>query len=140
MKNSDPRPENTPHLRLSTEWIERSIESAGGAGSSAGYHLFKGWLPAYPETTGYLIPTLLEVSKRTGEKRFNAAAKSLARWLVSIQRSDGSFPGGLEKNEGPYVFDTGQILLGLLAIQSETQDEDHHENIEMAYRWICGVL
>jgi len=60
---------------------------------------------AYPEVAGYLVPTLLQY-------RDMGLALRLIKWLLSIQRADGSYtsPDGI-----PYVFDTGQVLRGLLA-------------------------
>lgn len=60
---------------------------------------------AYPGITGCTIPTLLTY----GEKKY---AKRLIEWLLCIQRSDGSFtdPEGI-----PYIFDTGQVLRGLIS-------------------------
>jgi len=60
---------------------------------------------AYPEVSGYLVPTLL----RYGEREL---ARRLIRWLLCIQRADGSYtsPDGV-----PHIFDTGQVLRGLLA-------------------------
>ncbi len=60
---------------------------------------------AYPEVTGYLIPTLLQYGERE-------LADRLTRWLLCAQRADGSFtsPDGV-----PHIFDTGQVLRGLLA-------------------------
>jgi malonyl-CoA O-methyltransferase len=62
---------------------------------------------AYPEVTGYYIPTLLVHGQV-------ARATEYAKWLLSIQNADGSWsaPG----NGQPYVFDTGQILKGMVAI------------------------
>jgi ubiquinone/menaquinone biosynthesis C-methylase UbiE len=61
---------------------------------------------AYPEVSGYLVPTLLACGER-------ALAARTVRWLIAIQRGDGSFAG---PDDGqPYVFDTGQALRGLLA-------------------------
>jgi malonyl-CoA O-methyltransferase len=61
----------------------------------------------YPEVTGYWVPTLLSY----GERQY---AARLAQWLVSVQNADGSFSGH-NPADGVYVFDTGQILRGLLA-------------------------
>jgi malonyl-CoA O-methyltransferase len=60
---------------------------------------------AYPEVTGYLVPTLLACGERE-------LAARLVGWLVRIQQPDGAYtsPDGV-----PYVFDTGQALRGLLA-------------------------
>jgi malonyl-CoA O-methyltransferase len=62
---------------------------------------------AYPEVTGYYIPTLLNC----GEPE---RALGYARWLLAIQNADGSWSDPLGK--AAYTFDTGQILKGLVAI------------------------
>ena len=61
---------------------------------------------SYPEVTGYLVPTLLAYGERE-------LAAELTDWLLCIQRGDGSFT---DPDEGrSYIFDTGQVLRGLLA-------------------------
>ena len=62
---------------------------------------------AYPEVTGYLIPTLLQFNEIEMAARWS-------RWLVSVQNQDGSWsdPSG----RTPYTFDTGQVLKGLIAV------------------------
>ncbi|MCI8464444.1 MAG: methyltransferase domain-containing protein [Lachnospiraceae bacterium] len=62
----------------------------------------------YPEVTGYYIPTLLRWGYRD-------MALSYAKWLCSIQKEDGSWYD--TDNTAPYVFDTAQILKGLVAIR-----------------------
>jgi malonyl-CoA O-methyltransferase len=74
---------------------------------SAGVRVFAGAANTYPEVTGYLIPSLLDWGERD-------LATQYARWLMSIQNSDGSWSDSAGK--APYTFDTGQILKGLLAI------------------------
>ncbi len=82
------------------DWIRRHESPGGGVFVDSSYH------EGYPEVTGYLVPTLL----RYGEREL---ASRLVRWLVCIQRDDGAFT---DPNEGlPNVFDTGQVLRGLLA-------------------------
>ncbi len=62
---------------------------------------------AYPEVSGYLVPTLLDYGERE-------LAARLVRWLISVQRGNGSFS---EPWHGvPYVFDTAQALRGLLGM------------------------
>src|SRR5439155_408815 len=60
-----------PHLLAALEWLERAQDATGAGGFARGYSLawspyFKsrGWQPAYPETTGYIIPTLYEAARR----------------------------------------------------------------------------
>ena len=61
----------------------------------------------YPEVTGYIIPTLIECGERE-------LAVELGHWLLSIQAENGAFRG---PDDGAcYVFDTGQIVRGFLAL------------------------
>ena len=61
---------------------------------------------AYPEVTGYIVPTLLDYGSRD-------LAARLVQWLVRVQQEDGAFT---DPDWGkPYLFDTGQALRGLLA-------------------------
>lgn len=64
---------------------------------------------AYPEVTGYYIPTLI----RWGYKEL---AISYAKWLCSIQHEDGAWYD--TEGENPYIFDSAQILKGLLAVRN----------------------
>lgn len=89
----------TPAPRRVLEWI-RSCENPTG-----GIRVHSGQAHAYPEVTGYLVPTLLTYGEQD-------LATRLIRWLLCIQRADGAYtsPDGR-----PYPFDTGQVLRGLLA-------------------------
>src|SRR5260221_5951217 len=82
-------------------WIRACELPSGGIRMHYGHHR------PYPEVTGYWIPTLLSY----GERQY---AARLAQWLVAVQNADGSFSGH-NPADGVYVFDTGQILRGLLA-------------------------
>lgn len=81
------------------QWLKDNEHPEGGIRAWSGHK-------AYPEVSGYLIPTLLDY----GEKEL---AKRIADWLVSIQHKDGSFDGldGI-----PRTFDTGAIMEGLYRI------------------------
>lgn len=82
--------------------INNSIKGEGIINNSQYYK-------SYPEVTGYYIPTLL----RWG---FRGLAVTYADWLCSIQHEDGAWYDTEDKE--PYVFDTAQILKGLVAIYS----------------------
>ena len=50
-------------LNAAIDWIRWAHTAAGDGGISKGYDLWrKRWMPAYPETTGYTIPTLLNAA------------------------------------------------------------------------------
>jgi malonyl-CoA O-methyltransferase len=71
----------------------------------------------YPEVTGYYIPTLLQ----WGEADL---AKSYAAYLCSTQGKDGAWYDF--EGRTPYVFDTGQILKGLVAVYPSMPEVKDH--------------
>ncbi len=81
------------------DWVRSQENPAGGI------RVHSGRAESYPEVTGYLVPTLLKYGDRE-------LATRLVRWLVSIQHPDGSFPSARGVTN---LFDTGQVLRGLLA-------------------------
>ena len=83
---------------------------------------------SYPEVTGYFIPTLL----RWG---YRELAISYAKWLCSIQKTNGSWYDSEDK--APYIFDTAQILKGLLAVRNLT---DVDSNILAGCEWIFSCM
>lgn len=101
------------------EWLKRSQDMSGSrdGGSSRSYSLISGWATSYPETTGYIVPTLIDYSDRSGDSELAERAARMLDWLVSIQFADGGFQGG-KIDAVPRLavtFNTGQILLGLAA-------------------------
>ncbi len=101
------------HLDAAVDWLVRSIEACDGKASSKGYRFMKGWMPPYPETTGYIIPTLITLARERQTPELVATAETMGSWLAGIQRPDGGYAGreyGVQSE--PDVFDTGMILLG----------------------------
>lgn len=69
----------------------------------------------YPEVTGYYIPTLIKWG-------YKDLAKGFAKWLLSIQKEDGSWFD--TDGKAPYIFDSAQILKGLVAIRDIYEDKN----------------
>ena len=63
-------------------------------------------------------------------------ALSYASWLCSIQKKDGSWYDTADK--APYVFDTAQILKGLLEIRKLNPDVD--EAVKKGCGWILSCM
>lgn len=138
------RPERTAHpahLAAAAGWLMRSVDACGGEASSKGYRFLKGWMPPYPETTGYIIPTLLALSDRLGDVRYADAAVRMGRWLTGVQRPDGGFAGyELGLQDDPDVFDTGMILLGFNALLRRGGDDRIAAAARKASDFLRGAL
>jgi hypothetical protein len=100
-------------------WIARAQDhslSADG-GVARHYCLVSGWGTSYPETTGYIVPTIIREGRKRGDVSLLERARRMLDWLVSIQLPSGAFRGGAIGDSPivPVTFNTGQILLGLAA-------------------------
>lgn len=107
-------------------WIEvNSVKNGGIINNSK---LTK----SYPEVTGYYIPTLL----RWG---YSELAIEYAEWLCSIQKADGSWFDTMDV--APYIFDTAQILKGLLNIREFYQDKETlDKTVLKGCEWILSCM
>jgi len=98
-------------------WLGRAQDHSASAdgGVARHYNLLSGWSTSYPETTGYIVPTMLEYAKLRGDESVRQRARRMLDWLVSIQFPEGGFQAGLIDSTPvvPVTFNTGQILLGL---------------------------
>lgn len=83
----------------------------------------------YPEVTGYYIPSLLQ----WGEEDLACA---YAKYLCEIQKDDGSWYDSSDK--APYVFDSAQILKGLIAVRKIMPEADRH--IVKGCNWILSNM
>ena len=118
-------------------WLLTSIRANNGAGSSAYFHLLKGgWSAPYPETTGYIIGTLLDYHGLLLEKELMETALSCSRWLLKIQNDDGSFPAGFGGKGKPIIFDTSMALFGLTDIYRKTGDRTFLTALQETVSWV----
>lgn len=137
----------TDRSAAAAEWISRSIDACGGQGAAGYYsrlhHPLRGWGPAFPEATGSIVGTLIRYSRFSQRPELAALAVAQARWLLSLQYLDGSFPGGLvhrTERGDPSVFSTGRIMLGLVAAYDQTSDARFLQPAAGAARWLCDEL
>src|ERR1700684_4539572 len=87
-------------------WILDAQRPDGGV--AAYYSLLTGYSQSYPEVTGYIVPTLYDFARVTGDHSAVVAAERATRWLLSLQMPTGAFRGGLHGVEAqPSVFNTG---------------------------------
>ncbi len=128
------------HIQAAVDWLCFAQDIAKCGGVSLRYSLIKGWQPPYPETTGYIIPTFIDYAMQTKKSVYFERAIKMADWLLSIQNEDGSFNGGpFGSGYDSFVFDTGQIIFGLLAAHKKTGKERFIEGAIEAGRWLVKL-
>jgi uncharacterized protein YyaL (SSP411 family) len=127
-----PDPDFDHHLEVTLDWLTRSQDQTGH-GSAKAYHLLSGWRPPYPETSGYLVPTFYEAAQALDRPDLALRAERLASFTRTTQLPSGAFPSGeTATSTEPMVFDTGQIIFGLVRAAVETQSAAFHESATRA--------
>ncbi len=122
-------------LRALVNWICSAQKADGGI--AAYYSLLTGYSDSYPEVTGYIIPTLYDYARDSGDKRARGCAEHATSWLLALQLPSGAFPGGLHgTNSAPSFFNTGQILQGLARAYVETKSVDILRAATAAGDWL----
>ncbi|MGM0715959.1 MAG: prenyltransferase/squalene oxidase repeat-containing protein [Halobacteriota archaeon] len=127
------------HLDATIEWIYRSQDVTGCGGSAATYNLVLGWEAPYPETSGYIIPTLFAYADSADSDEAYSRALNMADWVLTTQRSDGSFPGGTGETGEPNAFNTGQIILGLSDAYGRVGTEAYRRGVRDACEWLVAT-
>ena len=112
------------HLEAAVTFLMRSIEACKGRASSKAYRFGRGWLPPYRETSGYIIPTLLDLSDHLKRPDLAMTAERIGEWLAEVQEPDGGFVERDLQDVKPVVFNTGQILHGFNALISRRGRKD----------------
>lgn len=115
-----PARDHRVHLAAAIDWLCRAQDVRDGqsdaGGVSAGWSFEDGWLPSYPETTGYIIETMLAAAQVLNRPELVPRAQRMIDWELSIQLPDGAFPGHFgEPGSRPVIFNTGQIMHGMVA-------------------------
>lgn len=123
------------HVRRAVAWLAAAQKAAGGGGFAHSFHLFHGWRRAYPETTGYILPSLVRAGTRFRIAGTEALVERAVQWLASIQQPDGSFH---DLSGRAQVFDTGQILYGWNELTKLQPELVERERVARAARWIAA--
>jgi len=130
---------NREHLKAVINWLCFAQDISGTGGVSIGYSLEKGWLPAYPETTGYIIPTFIKYYSLVNDEKYIERAVKMADWEIEIQMLNGAVRGGTEISPYPIVFDTGQVISGWTSLYKETKLERFREAAKKAGDWLISI-
>lgn len=119
--------------------LAQDCSRSADGGVARVYSLIDGWSSSYPETTGYIIPTFLELGRRYHRPEWEQRARRMLDWLVRIQLPGGGFQGGMidSRPVTPVAFNTGQILLGLAA--GEREFSGYGTALHAAARWLVDI-
>ena len=125
LSRSERKLNNAQRFDRAMTWVQTHRSSEGGIRVSSINSSI------YPEVTGYFIPTLLSWGEDSLALEFGNA-------LLPIQQSDGSFldPSG----EAKCVFDTGQIIRGLLELSKISENPDFLKSLRLAVNWVASTV
>lgn len=102
-------------LDAALAWLCRSHDVTGRRGSTKGFSLLRGWMPPYPETSGYIVGTFLQAGERD-RPQLMTRGRELADWEIGQQKPDGGIMTGdvSTRPRRSVIFNTGMVLHGWL--------------------------
>lgn len=143
--SADPR----EHLEAALGWLVRAHDATPDAGVSRGYSVAwneffggRGWQPSYPETTGYIIPTLFDAAAHLERPDLAQRARRMADWEIEVQMDSGAVQGGVigaQDPPTPAIFNTGQVILGWARAHRETGDDRYLAAARRAGDFLLGA-
>ena len=123
--------ETEARARAAAQWLLRAQSATPDYGVSLGYFPWdrgrSRWRPSYPETTGYIITSLLFFSESFGDPTFQQAALRMARWEIEVQMPSGAVQGGPvcpPERQTPAAFNTGMVLDGWCSAYERENTDD----------------
>ena len=123
--------ETQERARAAVDWLLRAQAATADDGVSYGYFPCaggNGWEPSYPETTGYIITSLLEYAQIDGDEEITEAALKMASWEVQIQMKSGAVQANQlcdAEKQVAAAFNTGMVLGGWSAAYRLSRNQDY---------------
>lgn len=130
------------HLKAAADWLLRAQKGTPDDGVAHSFDIRAGkWTASYPETTGYVIPTLYDYAKLYDAPEYAAAARLMTEWESDIQMADGGVRAGTMDADivAPTIFNTGQALFGWAKAYVETGDERFKTSLIRASDWLVAA-
>ena len=130
------------HLEAAARWLLRAQLTGADEGVAHSYDVrARKWLASYPETTGYVIPTLYDYAHHFKAAHYAQAATKMAHWESSVQLPDGGVRAGTMEADPvvPTPFNTGQVLFGWARAYRETGDAQLLSSLVRAADWLVAA-
>lgn len=122
----------------SLNWMKMSQDVVGSGG--VGCYEFYRWTTGYPEVTGYIIPTFWDAFHLFQTDDYKNRALKMAEWELKIQKEVGGWEGFYEgDNQLPVVFNSGQVIRGLIRSYRETGEEKYLNSAIRCADWIVST-
>jgi hypothetical protein len=134
--------DNKTHLNAAINWLKHAQDRSADDGVAQTLLVkSRHWANSYPETTGYIIPTLYRYHQLSGDKDARARAVRMTDWECEIQCPDGGvLAGALGDSDQPTIFNTGQVLFGWVSAFEQEGTERYRESAARAAHWLCDQL
>jgi len=134
--------DNRTHLDAAIGWLKHAQDVTGNGGVAQTYLVrSKRWAPSYPETTGYIIPTLYRYATLSGDEDSRVRARRMADWEIEVQHPTGGvLAGALGDSDRPTVFNTGQVIFGWVRAFEEEGDERYRHAAVRAADWLIELM
>ena len=113
---------------LAAGWLLRAQDATADSGVSYGYFPVggrRGWEPSYPETTGYIMTSLLAYARRAGQPGLVERVVRMGHWEAEVQMPSGAVQGGKltsPDKQRAAAFNTGMVLDGFVSLLEERSD------------------
>jgi uncharacterized protein YyaL (SSP411 family) len=140
------RGEARERARAAVEWLCRAQDAGDDDGVAHGYFPCDGptaWRPSYPETTGYIITSLLRYADRYGDEAVRRRALRMAGWEIAVQMESGAVQAGTvcpPERQVAAIFNTGMVLDGWASAYEATEDAQYLKAGDRAADFLVGDL
>ena len=133
---------NDEHMLSALDWLKRAQDATGNGGVAGRYQMNLGFTNSYPETSGHILSTLIKSGYYFNDQKYKDYSEKIVGFLLDVQMEDGEFQRG-EYIKGakriPAVFNTGQIMLGLIAWYNETGDDTVLQALIKSADWLLDI-
>jgi hypothetical protein len=128
------------HFEAAVGWLKRAQDAGPDRGVSYGVRFGSDFQESYPETTGYICKTFVELSRRANDDDLLQRAIQMGEWEADIQLPSGAVMGGkLNPRPTPAIFNTGMVLLGWSALVRAGVGERCRDAATRAGDWLVSM-
>lgn len=129
------------YLFAAIDWLKRAQDITGDGGVSAQYDLLRGWDDSYIETTGYILVSFFDAAIIFSDAELRLRAIKMADFLVQVQLPSGAFASGTPQDKPfvPRVFNTGEVIRGLVRAYRETGKSKYLYSARKASDWLVSI-